>query len=179
MRYMGGETLLTRCRGGCPHPPSRREARNGGEDGWLVQPTFSQTAAQGGRGRPPLQLDWDGFEIYAAGRIRIVTYDMLRGGQDNTNVSHRPTEGASGTPLLTRWFLTFPTAFTPLLHKTPGGKKGKKDNRLTPQPPSAAAPLDKGSDEGLLPFYPFLLPGPCSATLPITSEKPPGTSPGG
>ena len=38
-----------------------------------------------------------------------------------------------------------PTAHTPWLHKTPGGKKGKKDNRLTPQPPSAAAPLAKGS----------------------------------
>ena len=51
-RYMGGEALLTRCRGGCPHPPSRREARNIGEDGWLVQPTFSQTAAQGRAGTP-------------------------------------------------------------------------------------------------------------------------------
>ena len=51
-RYMGGETLLTRCRGGCPHPPSRRQARNGGEDGWFVQPTFSQTAAQGRAGTP-------------------------------------------------------------------------------------------------------------------------------
>ena len=51
-RYMGGETLLTRCRGGCPHPPSRRQARNGGEDGWFVQPTFSQTATQGRAGTP-------------------------------------------------------------------------------------------------------------------------------
>ena len=51
-RYMGGETLLTRCRGGCPHPPSRCEARNIGEDGWLVQPTFSQTATQGRAGTP-------------------------------------------------------------------------------------------------------------------------------
>ena len=52
----------------------------------------------------------------------------------------------------------------PWLHKTPGGEKGKKDNRLTPQPPSAAAPLCKGSDGGLLSFYPFLLPGPCLGT---------------
>ena len=52
----------------------------------------------------------------------------------------------------------------PWLHKTPGGKKGKKDNRLTPQPPSAAAPLAKGSYGGLLSFYPFLLPGPCLGT---------------
>ena len=46
------ETLLTRCRGGCPHPPSRREARNIGEDGWFVQPTFSQTGTQGRAGTP-------------------------------------------------------------------------------------------------------------------------------
>ena len=46
------ETLLTRCRGGCPHPPSRRQARNIGEDGWFVQPTFSQTGTQGRAGTP-------------------------------------------------------------------------------------------------------------------------------
>ena len=53
------ETLLTRCRGGCPHPPSRRQARNIGEDGWFVQPTFSQTATQG-RAGTPAPTTWSG-----------------------------------------------------------------------------------------------------------------------
>ena len=44
--------LPPRCRGGCPHPPSRRQARNGGGVRWARQPTFSQTAAQGRAGTP-------------------------------------------------------------------------------------------------------------------------------
>ena len=85
-----------RCRGGCPHPPSRRAARNGGEDGWLIQPKFSQTAAQGRAGTPA--------PTTRVGRVRNMPPSVSshaicwRGGQDNTNVSRRPTEGPSRTP---------------------------------------------------------------------------------
>ena len=44
-------------------------------------PRFRKPRPKGGRGRPPLQRGRDGCEIYAAERIRIVTSDMLRGGQ--------------------------------------------------------------------------------------------------
>ena len=64
--------------------------------GGLYNPRFRRPARKGGRGRPPLQHDWDGCEIYAA--ERIVTSDMLRGGQYNTYVFLRPTEGSSRTP---------------------------------------------------------------------------------
>ena len=50
---------------------------------------------------------------YAAERIRIVTNDMIRGGYRYTCVFRRPTEGASGTPPLTEWFLTFPDRLHP------------------------------------------------------------------
>ena len=64
--------------------------------GGLYNPRFRKPPRKGGRGRPPLQLDWDGCEIIAA--ERIVTHDMLRGGYRYTYVSRRPTEGASRTP---------------------------------------------------------------------------------
>ena len=82
--------------------------------GGLYNPRFRKPARKGGRGRPPLQLDWDGCEIYAAERIRIVTHDMMRGGQYNTYVFRCPTEGSSRTPPLTGWFLTFPDRLHPL-----------------------------------------------------------------
>ena len=44
--------------------------------GWY-NPRFRKPRPKGGRGRPPLQLEWDGCEIYAAERMRIVTHDML------------------------------------------------------------------------------------------------------
>ena len=59
--------------------------------GVLYNQRFRKPARKGGRGRPPLQLDWDGFEIYAAERIRIVTNDMIRGGYRYTCVFRRPT----------------------------------------------------------------------------------------
>ena len=49
--------------------------------GGLYNPRFRKPRPKGGRGRPPLQRGRDGCEIYAAERIRIVTSDMLRGGQ--------------------------------------------------------------------------------------------------
>ena len=64
--------------------------------GGLYSQRFRKPARKGGRGRPPLQLEWDGCEIYAA--ERIVTYDMMRGGQYNTYVFRCPTEGSSRTP---------------------------------------------------------------------------------
>ena len=39
--------------------PLAGTARNGGEDGWLVQPTFSQTATQG-RAGTPAPTTWSG-----------------------------------------------------------------------------------------------------------------------
>ena len=169
--------------------------------GGLYNPRFRKPRPKGGRGRPPLQLDWDGCEIYAAERIRIVTHDMMRGGYRYTYVSRHPARGASGTPPLTGWFLTFPDRSHPLgsirprgvkrrksqkggwLHKTPGAEKTKKPKRVA---------------RGLLRLLGFFVPGPCSATLrriptqgragtpspttcfhPITQEKPPGTSPSG
>ena len=66
--------------------------------GCLYNPRFRKPPPKGGRGRPPLQPDWDGCEIYAAERIRIVTSDMLRGGYRYTYVFLRPTEGSSRTP---------------------------------------------------------------------------------
>ena len=40
------------------------------------------------------------------------------------------TRGASGTPPLTGWFLTFPDCLhPPWLHKTPGAEKTKKPKR--------------------------------------------------
>ena len=48
--------------------------------GGLYNPRFRKPPRKGGRGRPPLQREWDGCEIYAAERIRIVTHDMMRGG---------------------------------------------------------------------------------------------------
>ena len=76
--WMVAETCVTRCRGGCPHPPSRRQARNGGEDGWgWYNLRFRKPPRKGGRGRPPLQRGRAGCEI-AAERIRIVTNDMQR-----------------------------------------------------------------------------------------------------
>ena len=174
---MGGETLLTRCRGGCPHPPFA-----GGEyceDGGCTTHVFANRHARAGGDARPYNSSGTGAK-YAAERIRIVTNDMIRGGYRYTYVSRHP--GPRGVGDADPYGVVFDLSrlpSPPWLHKTPGGKKGKKVNRLTPQPPSAAAPLCKGSDGGLLPFYPFYLPGPCSATLPITSEKPPGTSPGG
>ena len=93
-RYMGGETLLTRCRGGCPHPPSRREARNGGEDGWFVQPTFSQTAAQGRAGTPA--------PTTRLGRVRNMPPSVSshticwRGGYRYIYVFRRPVQWRTG-----------------------------------------------------------------------------------
>ena len=96
--------------------------------GGLYGQRFRKPARKGGRGRPPLQHDWDGCEIYAA--ERIVTHDMLRGGYRYTYVSRHPARGASRTPPLTGWFLTFPDRLhPPWLHKTPGGKKTKKPKR--------------------------------------------------
>ena len=43
--------------------------------GGLYNPRFRRPARKGGRGRPPLQLDWAGCEAYAA--ERIVSHDML------------------------------------------------------------------------------------------------------
>ena len=71
--------------------------------GGLYNPRFRKPARKGGRGRPPLQLGWDGCEIYAAERIRIVTNDMMRGGYRYTYVIRRPTEGSSRTPTPYGW----------------------------------------------------------------------------
>ena len=90
------ETLLTRCRGGCPHPPSRREARNIGEDGWFVQPTFSQTGTQGRAGMPA--------PTTRVGRVRNICVPTSvsshticwRGGYRYTYVILRPAQWRTG-----------------------------------------------------------------------------------
>ena len=96
--------------------------------GGLYNPRFRRPPRKGGRGRPPLQLDWDGCEIYAA--ECIVTYDMMRGGQDNTNVSHRPTEGASGTPPPTVGCVSDVSATIRRRRKRrPAGRRGRRPLR--------------------------------------------------
>ena len=65
-------------------------------DGWFVQPTFSQTATQGRAGTPAPTTRVGRVRNNAA--ERIVTYDMMRGGQYNTYVFRCPTEGSSRTP---------------------------------------------------------------------------------
>ena len=62
---------LPRCRGGCPHPPSRRQARNGGEARLARQPTFLRTAAQGRAGRPPLQASRSVTQPHNAGQAPV------------------------------------------------------------------------------------------------------------
>ncbi len=122
----------------------------------LYSQRFRKPPRKGGRGRPPLQLDWDGCEIYAA--ERIVTHDMLARWV-SLYLRYPPSSAMAhrGRCTLQGWVRDgrFSNHRPPCAHKTPGGEKGKKDNRLTPQPPSAAAPLCKGSDGGLLPFYLF------------------------
>ena len=137
------ETLLTRCRGGCPHPPSRREARNIGEDGRFVQPTFSQTAAQGRAGTPApttrlgrvrnicrraytyrhtrYDARWSiKYLRFPLSHGRVVEdadpYGWVRDGRFSNHMTppQEATRGASGTPPLTGWFLTFPDRSHPL-----------------------------------------------------------------
>ena len=98
--------------------------------GGLYSPRFRKPRPKGGRGRPPLQLDWDGFEIYAAERIRIVTHDMMRGGNRYTHVSHRPTEGASGTPPPTGGCVSDVSATIHRRRKRqPAGRRGRRPLR--------------------------------------------------
>ena len=142
--------------------------------------TFSQTGTQGRAGTPAPTTRVDGCEICR----RAYTYRHQRYDTRWLSLYIRfPSSGPRGVEDAAPYGVVFDLSgrlHPPWLHKTPGGEKGKKPKRVDPcrahRPRCADAPQ---CGAGLLSFYPFLLPGPCSATLPITSEKPPGTSPGG
>ena len=129
-----------------------------GMGGWY-NPRFRKPRPKGGRGRPPLQLDWDGCEICR----RAYTYRHQRYDTRWLSLYMRfPSSHGRGVGDAAPYGVVFDLSrplTPPWLHKTPGGEKGKKDNRLTPQPPSAAAPFCKGSDGGAFTLLPLFTTG--------------------
>ena len=194
--------------------------------GWY-NPRFRKPPRKGGRGRPPLQRGRDGCEAYTTERIRIVTNDILRGGQYNTYVFLRPTEGSSGTPTPTGGCVTDVLATIQRRRKRqPAGRRGRRPLRVVfdlyrlHAPPGSIRTRGRKRRKSLIrgggsirprgqkrlksqkgwrgAFTPFRLfrtesvfshpPAYTHAREggdalpykhPITSEKPPGTSPGG
>ena len=134
--------------------------------GWY-NPRFRRPARKGGRGRPPLQLEWDGCEICR----RAYTYRHTRYVARWLSLYIRfPSSGPRGVGDAAPYGVVFDLSRPPTPPRAPirprGVKRVKSQKGLTPQPPSAAAPLCKGSDGGLLPFYPFyyrvrVQPPPC------------------
>ena len=95
----------------------------------MVQPTFSQTATQGRAGTPAPTTRLGRVRNYTA--ERIVTHDMMRGGQYNTYVFLRPTEGSSRTPTPTVGCVTDVLATIQRRRKRqPAGRRGRRPLRV-------------------------------------------------
>ena len=140
--------------------------------------TFSQTATQGRAGTPapttrlgrvrnlPPSVYVSSHTICWRGRVSLYLryppshgrgvgdaapygWVRVRRVSNQTAPSQAAARGASGTPPLTGWFLTFPDCIHPPGSIRPRGVKRVKSLKgLTPQPPSAAAPI-AGEPPGL------------------------------
>ena len=120
--------------------------------GGLYSHRFRNPARKGGRGRPPLQLDWDGCEICR----RAYTYRHTRYDTRWLSLYIRfPSPGRRGVGDAAPYGVVFdlsrpltpPGSIRPRgvkrrksqkggwLHKTPGAEKTKKPKRVTPGAP--------------------------------------------
>ncbi len=124
--------------------------------GWYSQ-RFRKPPRKGGRGRPPLQLEWDGCEICRrAYTYRHQRYDTrwlslyirfpssgprgvgdaapygwvrVRRFSNHPPPSQAAARGASGTPPLTGCLLTFPDCLHPPASIRPRGVKRRKSQK--------------------------------------------------
>ena len=108
--------------------------------GGLYNQRFRKQRPKGGRGRPPLQLEWDGCEIYAyqrayrhtryVGEVGIVIPTFSSVQRNGAPGTVRPTGGMHKSDRHKLYTLhKFRPPSPTWLHKTPGAEKTKKPKR--------------------------------------------------